>query len=177
MKKNNISGTKRSIIQFIKFMLIGVINTLIDLAVFTILRLVFNVGEDQAWLLTVFQAISFSCGVLNSYLFNTLWTFKEEHKKKSKKEFWLFVLVNIGSFLVSVLVLYLSRAFIFEGTQLAQNVANGAVFGIKLEYSQTVDILSKLVATPIAMIVNFFGNKLFVFKDKSSGDSTDMRKN
>lgn len=123
----------KNLVQFIKFNLVGVLNTLVDLGVYAVLT---AVGLNKY----VAQVISYACGVLNSYLFNTLWTFKKE-RRRTAKEFFLFVCVNVVSLGVSLGMLYVAEHYLHvEGK-----------------------LLQKLIATPVAMVVNFFGNKLFVF--------------
>ncbi|MCE5234691.1 MAG: GtrA family protein [Clostridiaceae bacterium] len=127
-------------VQFVKFNLVGVMNTLVDIGVFALLT---AVGLNRY----VAQVISYACGVLNSYLFNTLWTFKKE-KRRTAKEFVLFVCVNLVSLLVSLGMLYAAEHYL--------HVENA--------------LLQKLIATPVAMAVNFIGNKLFVFKKGENGE-------
>lgn len=127
-----------NLVQFVKFNLVGVLNTLVDLGVYTVLT-VFGLNKYIA------QVLSYACGVLNSYLFNTLWTFKKE-RRRTAKEFLLFVCVNLVSLGVSLGMLYVAEHY--------------------LHVQHT--LLQKLIATPVAMAVNFIGNKLFVFK---RGDS------
>jgi len=54
--------SKRSI-EFMRFCLVGAVNTGVDFTVFTVLS---NIGV----LLLVAQCISYTCGVLNSFLLN-----------------------------------------------------------------------------------------------------------
>jgi len=131
MNKGEFLG---NLVQFIKFNLVGILNTLVDIGVFALLT---TFGLNQY----VAQVISYGCGVLNSYLFNTLWTFRRE-KRRTAKEFLLFVCVNLVSLGVSLGMIYVAEHF--------------------LHVEET--LMQKLIATPVAMVVNFLGNKLFVFK-------------
>ncbi len=138
MKKSEFLG---NLIQFIKFNLVGILNTLVDIGVFALLT---ALGLNRY----VAQVISYSCGVLNSYLFNTLWTFRSE-KHRTAKEFFLFVCVNLVSLGVSLGMIYVAENYLnIEGT-----------------------LMQKLIATPVAMAVNFIGNKLFVFKKTEDKDT------
>jgi putative flippase GtrA len=58
------------IVQFLKFGLVGVSNTLITLAVYTLLLKVFGV-----WYLAA-SAIGFTLGAVNGFLLNRRWTFR-----------------------------------------------------------------------------------------------------
>jgi putative flippase GtrA len=59
------------LIQFIKFGIVGVSNTLLTLAVYTVLLKVFGV-----WYLAA-SAIGFAVGATNGFLLNRRWTFRE----------------------------------------------------------------------------------------------------
>ncbi len=59
------------IVQFIKFGIVGVSNTLLTLVVYTVLLKVFGV-----WYLAA-SAIGFAVGATNGFLLNRRWTFRE----------------------------------------------------------------------------------------------------
>ena len=77
----------------------------------------------------------------NSYFFNSRWTFKRDSGRR-KKEFIYFVAVNLLSMGLSVLLLKVCYDILHIDSNL----------------------ISKAIVTPIVMLVNFFGSKLFVFK-------------
>jgi len=134
-----INTYKNGIFMFIKFNAVGVLNTLIDFSVFTLLKFL-NVGNLQA------QVISYSCGMINSYVLNRNWTFATFAKYKNNKNTGIqqgirFIVINLLSLGVSIAVLY------FMSNVLKANV-----------------VIGKTVATIFAIIVNFFGNKMWVFK-------------
>jgi putative flippase GtrA len=128
-------------VKFIKFNIVGVMNTALDLGIFALLTWA-GVGEGLA------KTVSYSCGVLNSYFWNSRWTFKQEHKK-SAREFLLFVLVNLVSYAVARIVL------------------QGSLTWLHIENAN----IRNLIATPVSVIVNFIGNRLFVFKKSSGAES------
>lgn len=59
------------LVQFVKFGIVGVLNTLLTFAVYTLLLKVFGV-----WYLAA-SAIGFIVGTINSFLINRRWTFRE----------------------------------------------------------------------------------------------------
>ncbi|MCL2672550.1 MAG: GtrA family protein [Clostridiales bacterium] len=151
--------------QFIKFALVGVLNTLVDLGVFRLLEKLF------AWSLWVYFAnvISYACGVLCSYFCNRAWTFRPK-KKKTWREFLLFVLVNLISLGVSTGLIWLFKRFMPDETQIS--AALGFLPGFIVSILAR-DFVCKLLATPFVIVVNFIGNKLFVFKnaEKANADA------
>jgi putative flippase GtrA len=58
------------LVQFIKFGIVGISNTLLTLAVYTVLLKVFGV-----WYLAA-SAIGFTVGAINGFLLNRRWTFR-----------------------------------------------------------------------------------------------------
>src|ERR1700692_3924649 len=59
------------LVQFMKFGIVGVSNTLLTFAVYTLLLKVFGV-----WYLAA-SAIGFTVGAVNGFLLNRRWTFRE----------------------------------------------------------------------------------------------------
>jgi putative flippase GtrA len=59
------------VVQFVKFGLVGVSNTLLTFAIYTLLLKVFGV-----WYLAA-SAIGFAVGATNGFLLNRRWTFRE----------------------------------------------------------------------------------------------------
>ncbi|MDR0841186.1 MAG: GtrA family protein [Christensenellaceae bacterium] len=125
---------KESVLQFIKFNLVGVLNTLVDFCIYQLLLLL-GVHYLAA------QCISYACGVLNSFFFNSRWTF-EQDKPYTKKKFLSFCAVNLVSLGLSLLLLHICYEIIGLNSNL---IIKGAV-------------------TVVVMVINFIGNKLFVFK-------------
>lgn len=127
-------------VQFVKFNLVGVLNTIVDFVIYSLFCMM-----GVHYLLS--QVISYCFGVGNSYLLNSLWTFGRE-RKHTLNEFGRFLLVNLVSLCVSLGMLWLCHN----------------PFGIEN------DLLCKVIATPVSLLVNFTGNKLFVFPKKPATD-------
>lgn len=145
---------KRTILQFIQFNIVGVLNTLVDFVVFQILNLLLG------WTY-VAQVISYSCGVVNSYIWNSSWTFRAE-RTRSPREMIAFLAVNLVSLCVSLGVLWFSREVL--GVTDAWVATWLPDFLAKFVNGNTV---AKLIATACAIVVNYLGNKRFVFRKGS----------
>ncbi len=138
-------GRMLGLIQFIKFGLVGVMNTAVDFLVYALLTW-FGVQYLVA------QVFSYSAGTMNSYVVNKLWTFGgkgtagEENRKAGrvdKGEFARFVLVNIGTLLLSIALLYVLKT------------------GLSLH-----PLIAKIGVTAVTVVVNYIGSKLWVFRGK-----------
>lgn len=151
--KERKAGAKGTIVQFIQFGFVGVLNTLVDFLVFQALNLL------AGWTYLA-QVVGYSCGVVNSYLWNSNWTFRDS-RTHSAREMLLFLIVNLASLGVSLGVMWLCRNTL--------GITDGWVSGwIPAWLSGFVkgDTIAKLIATPCAIVVNFIGNRLFVFQGK-----------
>lgn len=155
----------KSFIQLIKFALVGVLNTLVDFLVYTLLVLVFGISENNVFMIGLFTLIAYACGVLNSFILNTRWTFRQEYKRTAKERV-MFVVVNIVSWGLSYLLVWLFSNHVFAGSSITDWVCSLIGFTTPEKVSKVVSILSKLLATPFVIIVNFLGNKLLVFNKK-----------
>ena len=144
---------KKTIRQMVKFAIVGVLNTLVDFAVFQTLNLLLG------WVYAA-QVLGYTFGVINSYLWNSNWTFREQ-RTRSLKEIGLFLLVNLASLGVSLGMIWLLReVFGVTNEWVAQWMPKAIAGFIK------GDTVAKLIATVFAIAVNYLGNRLFVFKKK-----------
>ena len=133
--------------QFGKFMVVGVINFLVDFGIFKLLSVVFGVP------VVISNIVSYTCGVLNSFFINRYWTFKIKHKFISI-HFVKFVFVNLISLGVNTLAIWVLVSLYHF---------NSGLFGIENMYA-------KLIATVFSFTVNFAGNKLLVFREDKITD-------
>ena len=123
-----------------KFAIVGVFNTLIDYGVFALL------AQVLGWQVYLSQVISYSCGILNSYIFNRSWTFHSGSRFFSPT-------------LVRFLVLNLCMLGVSTGLL--------AVF-LHLGLSKLV---AKGCTVIFTMAIGFVVNRLWVFKQPASQDA------
>ena len=119
--------------KFGKFGIVGLINTAVDWLSFAFLIEILNTEPRFA------HVIAQSLAVINSYIMNKHWTFKD--KSHYKKSIFKFLAVQGASLILGYLGMLL-----FHDT-----------LGVN-EY------LSKLAVVGVTVILNYFGNKLFVFR-------------
>ncbi|MGF7397711.1 GtrA family protein [Thermoanaerobacterium thermosaccharolyticum] len=130
-KQDKRDNRKNGLLEFVKFNLVGIVNTLVDFAVFTVLTFF-----GTHYMLS--QVISYSCGVVNSFIMNKYWTFGDKSSPHGYEVF-KFIAVNAVSLAVSLSILY--------------------------PLKPVVGVLSaKIIATLFSMMINFVGSKLWVFK-------------
>ncbi|ATH95104.1 membrane protein [Bacillus glycinifermentans] len=86
------------------------------------------------------QVCSYTAGILNSYIWNRTWTFRVKEKVRGQ-EIIRFLIINLAASGITFLLLY--------GLQKA---------GLSL-------VSSKVTATVGGMVINFIGNRLWVFQE------------
>lgn len=135
------ASRNRELWQFIKFNVVGAMNTFVDMAVYYAL-IAMGVGYGAA------QVCGYACGMINSYLWNKSWTFRhtqarepETDRRAGKGRLIRFAVLNAATLGLSLALLYVAVT------------VNG--------WSQ---IWSKLAVTAVTTVINFTGSRLWVFK-------------
>ncbi len=123
------------VIQFLKFNAVGLLNTLIDFAVFTLLH---SLGMIN----TPAQIISYSAGTANSFVWNKKVTFRDRNAGKGSDRLQLvkFIVLNLVVLGISVLLMHLLTDS----------------FGLQV-------LIAKVLVTFVTVIINFFGSRMWVF--------------
>ncbi len=126
---------------FLKFVLVGIANTVFGMAIMFILYNAFGVNY---W---ISSAANYVCGSILSYFLNKYFTF--QNKEKS--------LAVIVRFIVNISICY----FIAYGVAkpFVRFVFSGA--GATLQ-----DNMAMLAGAGLFMILNYFGQRFFAFKEK-----------
>lgn len=126
------------LIQFVKFNLVGVLNTLVDFLLFTLL-----IGLGVHYLAA--QCVSYAGGMTNSYLFNRYWTFSSGKGAGGWSQFVRFALVNGVTLGMSLILLF------WLGERLGLH-----------------PLLAKVLVVGFTMVFNFVGTKFWVFRQKGN---------
>lgn len=137
------------LVQFIKFGVVGVANTGVDWVVFYILVATF-MSESR----TLAKAIAFLVAMLNSYLFNTIWTFKNEYQSATKTGNTNAKSAIFGKFAAVSLVGWCVNVFVF----------NQASHSISYLLLNKQDLLPLILASGAAILWNFFANKFWTYR-------------
>lgn len=125
-------------IQFLKFNAVGLLNTLVDFAVFTLLH---SIGVYT----TPAQIISYSAGTANSFVWNKKVTFRDRNSVSAdsfdRMQLVRFIVLNLVVMGISVLLIHLLTDRL----------------GIQV-------LIAKVLVTFITVIINFFGSRKWVFR-------------
>lgn len=120
--------------QFIKFSVVGLFNTVVDFSVY------YSLSRFLGFNFLIANAFGFFCSVIVSYLLNKKITFVSK-SKIGLNEFVKFLSFNLITLFVVELVLYV---------------------GVSLFYYN--DLVVKLFATAVSVLLNFIFSKKLVFK-------------
>ena len=120
------------ILQIIKFGIVGVIATFVDLGVLVLLKELFQVD------VLLSSAISFCVSVVVNYILSMAFVFKSKNQDKVK-EIVIFVLLSIGGLLLNQLILW-----------------------IGITFTPVYYLVVKLFALVIVPIYNFITRKIFL---------------
>lgn len=133
------------VLQFIKFGMVGVSNTLLSLlvtyAVIAVFRLCFHI--TSTWSLDIATTVGYLAGVCNSYFWNKRYVFKDGKETSQKKAFAkMFVCYGV-TYLLSMLIM-----------------------NVLVDYCHVPGIIAPIPRLIITIPLNFIANKLWAFKDK-----------
>jgi len=125
--------------QAVRFVIVGLLNTFVDLGAFYLLGLIPGMPIVAA------KAVSYVLGIGNSFFWNKYWTFGAKGSEQGKREFALFFAVNLPPLAVNVVVF--------------------TVLGLWLDSGSTWMYMSKaFAAAVIAVVWNFFGSRYLAFR-------------
>jgi len=165
---------KANIIQFIKFGLVGVSNTLVNYIVYVIFV---SLGVHYV----IANALGFVISVLNAYFWGSRFVFKEDETKE-KRIWWQVLLKTYASYTLGFILNTLLLILWIDITNIGQYfgfVGNiiGAMSGIFtfLPKSMTSEEISEIVAPILNMFVtvpiNFVINKFWAYRQKNKSDN------
>ena len=149
----------RVVYQFAKFFLVGGLNTLIDFEVLNILMRQTGIAKGE--FIILFNAISFTIAITNSYLWNRFWTFKEARDVQVRKE-------SVGKEFVQFLIVSLIGMGLNSGIVYATATYMKPLFGLGQVLWTN---FAKALATGASLIWNFIGYKFIVFNVNKTKDT------
>jgi len=159
---------KRNLKQFLKFAVVGVSNTFIDWAVFFLLTHYLSFFQMTSHEV-IAKSVSFTIAVTNSFIWNSLWTFRGEYQEGLKTGaeatvttvyFGRFFLVSLIGLILNSLIFYLSRPL-------------GSLIFSRIQFAQ---LTALIIATGTVMMWNFLANKFWTYKIKKE-TTQEIQKN
>lgn len=141
--ENNPKG--KLLVQFVKFGMVGVSNTLLSLLVTYLVMAVFKYlfSADNIWVLDIATTVGYIAGVCNSYFWNKRYVFQDGKETDSKKAF--------SKMFVCYGVTYLVSMFLMN---------------ILVNTFHVPSIIAPIPRLLLTIPLNFVANKLWTFKDR-----------
>jgi putative flippase GtrA len=135
--------------QAVRFVIVGLINTAVDLIAFYLLSLIPGMPEVAA------KGMSYVLGICNSFVWNKYWTFNAGSSERGRREFAVFFGVNTPPLIVNVVVFGLLGLWIDSGT-----------FWVRMAKAFSAAVVS--------VVWNFLGSRYLAFRHstvKSKGEA------
>ncbi len=148
------------IYQFVKYCIVGFLNTAIDFGVLNLLSL--YTGLTSGFIIGGVNVPGFIIAATNSYFWNKFWVFSKERKeglpaqtreKVDYSDIFTFIIVIVSGAIINSSVVILISTYIHP------------LFGFSP--ARWLNI-AKVLATAIALAWNFLGFKFLVFKSKNN---------
>jgi putative flippase GtrA len=140
---------KRGGIRFSKFTVVGLSNALVDIGTLN-LFLLFLPTRDPA-VLTLYNGVALVLANLNSYLWNTRWTFRGRAKRRDLRQRVLFSLQAIVNISVSNGIFFVLVHPILVYTEVPAYLAGN---------------VAKIISVTVASTLSFFIMRYVVFSRK-----------
>jgi len=134
-----------------RFVVVGFINTVLDLLVLNFLIFLTHVGRNGLWF-SVFKSISFSVAVANSYVINHSWTFDGRGGKRNLTQASQFLIVSLVGYVINVASASYVATFV------------PAIHGLESYWPS----LAALVGTACGLTSNFLGYRHIVFSRRET---------
>jgi putative flippase GtrA len=143
--------------RFLRFLLVGLLNTLVDFGLMNLFTQVFGIR------LVIAQALSFFIAVVCSYLLNRIWIYPEAIGSSVQDQFPKFVAINLLGLGVRSLLVPLFDHMI------ASWLRTNPISFKELPQSFFSHNGALGLVLPITILMNFFLNRAWTFKVKKAG--------
>lgn len=135
--------------QFVKFLIVGGLNTSIDFGILNIISMRYGIYAGVK--IIGINPLSFVMAVTNSFFWNKYWTFGEKTAPEFKEAAKFLSVTMVGLFINTAVVFLITKYFVFDGFTPGQ-ILN----------------LAKAMATGVSMFWNFTAMRTFVFNETAS---------
>lgn len=161
--ENENKNKKGTFLQFIKFGLVGVFNTLVNQIIFMVLV---NLGLHYI----VASIIGFIISVLNAYFWQTRFVFKED-KTAEKRVWWQVLLKTYAAYAFTglllnnlLLILWIDVIKIEQLTPPLTGFVNN--IGINIDNRELATDIAPLLNMVVNVPINFLINKFWAYRQR-----------
>jgi putative flippase GtrA len=148
--------------QFVKFCIVGASSFAINAVALKLLYYNAHFAYIPAMMM------SFLIAVVNGFVFNRAWTFKDQRGNSAGEQLGLFVAVNVVGLvlntLISAAVMFALLQTMDHATAQFSQVCHDMLFKTKGSYPPLQVFIALVGATAVVVFWNFFANKKWTFK-------------
>jgi putative flippase GtrA len=137
-------GLTAILVQFIRFCVVGGLNTSVDVLVFNLL--VWGLPTQDSGLLVVYNSLAYAVGALNSFCWNKLWTFKQRSSATNDQLVRFAIVTSIG--------IICNDAFLWLATTMLKSLSLNSFLWINI---------AKVSAIAGSVAVSYLGMRFSVF--------------
>lgn len=123
--------------ELIFYFIFGILTTIVDISTFYILNTTLSINENISNIIAIFISTLFAFFTNKLFVFN----FKSKNIKQFFLEFFKFILGRLFSMIIQIIGFWLLSSILKVDT-----------------------LISKILSTAVAIIINFFISKFLVFK-------------
>ncbi|HSU79537.1 MAG TPA: GtrA family protein [Candidatus Angelobacter sp.] len=145
-------GLIKGFIQYLKFGAVGLTSGALDLGSLNLLLLIWPTSNHV--LLVVFNTFAYALAVLNSYIWNSRFTFREGNSNTHGQK--------VAFIVQAIISLFISDGVLYVGTVL---LSTTNWFPRLVIYN-----IAKLLSMFLSSLASFFFMKFFVFRKKTKSD-------
>jgi len=127
----HLTKYQKILTQLAKFVIAGVINTVIDWSIF------FSLYNLLGWNPVVAQMIAFTAATIISFFINTIWVFDTTKKKTQRRLITEFFVLNL----------------------IALGITTGLIY-LFIDVMHMNELLAKILTTAVTMVYNYITRKL-----------------
>jgi putative flippase GtrA len=149
MPDKHISSSRQLIHEFLRYVLVGGIASIVDFGVLYLFKTLFFSHMGYTGILLA-AALGFAAGLVFNYIFSLLFVFKqidENAKRRKIRSFILFVIIGVIGLFITELCMY----------------AGVYLFGQKWY------LIVKIFTAGIVLLWNYAGRKVLIFKGAKLG--------
>jgi putative flippase GtrA len=158
------SRTKRELVRFLKFCVVGVIGAVVDFGTFNLLANVLGIWSVLA------SMLSFSAAVVSNFLWNRYWTYPDSRSKNVSSQAVQFALVSLVGLAIRTPLFALTEPVFIRlaGLWLLKSVETVSSIPAYVEELSPI-VLGRNLALALAVIVvlfwNFGINRIWTYSD------------
>lgn len=168
---NRFGDRAKEVERFLKFMVVGVIGTIVDFGTLLVVQATVFKPTDPYKDLKVMAAatVAFLAAVTSNFLWNRFWTYPDSRSRSVRRQLAQFTFINtvglvIRNVWVSLTYVAIGTALLPTFVALMNRVSPGYIPAPEAD-EKLGTLAATLVAVTFVMLWNFFANRYWTYND------------